>query len=727
MYACFRLVAPSAVVACAVLVRPTPVSADSRAAAALKPLIERFDAATGDRAALAKDLLAFRRTHPATSEAIQAAALLAKLPSVLDQMDASKIKPIERFDWQPKELVGVLGEHLGRHASPVTCVAFSPDGKHAASGGSHFVRLWDPATMRLRHLFDIGYITCITFSRDSKYLGAGFSSGAVYVWDMTPLAGPQQKFVISASTTSIPGIAFGPEDRIAVACGDGQLRVWNVGGTDLKEVATVNAHEKPLGSVAWSPDGKVLVTGSHDTTMKLWTLGEGGLKEMMQVPGHTGAVTVLTFNPAGTTLASGCPDGSVRLWTMAPGAKPKERLVIQYPNSGAVNALSFSNTGNTLAAAYADHTGHIWSVTGTKPVEKGKLEGHAGPMTGIAWAPDNRTMLTGSSDWTVRSWDVTGAKPSQRHEPWSHLSYIYATSFSPDCLTLATGSYDTVLRLWDMARSEPRTRSFLKGESIPLYTVNFSPDGKYVAAGGQGDKVTQWEAATGRQTRRYPSPSGAVYNVAFSPDSKQIMFSTLANVMVFDTDKTKELMRITGHESRLHQAAFSPDGRHALTGSGQLLYKDGKVVYDAQMRPVYVDCCFKLWELESGKELFCDKSPTLPVTAVAFSTDGKQAFSAMQEPRVRRWNVADEKLTEGEPIKGTTGYMYSMVVAPDNQTVLTRGLDGSLVLWDLASGTRLKQWAFHENIGGVSYAPDGRHIAVGLGTGVIYVLRIDMK
>jgi WD40 repeat protein len=131
--------------------------------------------------------------------------------------------------------------------------------------------------------------------------------------------------------------------------------------------------------------------------------------------------------------------------------------------------------------------------------------------------------------------------------------------------------------------------------------------------------------------------------------------------------------------------------------------------------------------LESGKELFCDKSPLLPVGAVAFSADGKQAFSAIQEPRVRRWSVAEEKLVEGEAIKATSGYLHSIVVAPDNKTALTRGLDGSLILWDLASGTQLKQWAFHENVGGVSYAPDGRHVAIGLATGVTYILRMDMK
>src|SRR5438105_2027344 len=120
LYKPFRLTVLTGLLALAVVADPSTAFADPKAEAALKPLLDRFDASSGDRAALARDLIAFRRAHAGTPEAVKAAELLAKLPSPLDQLDHTTIKKIERFDWQPKELVAVMGEHLGRHGAPVS-------------------------------------------------------------------------------------------------------------------------------------------------------------------------------------------------------------------------------------------------------------------------------------------------------------------------------------------------------------------------------------------------------------------------------------------------------------------------------------------------------------------------------------------------------------------------------------------------------------------------------
>src|SRR3954447_18564823 len=105
-----------------------PVS-DEKAEAALKRLSERAGMTSADSEKLRQDILAFRRSYPGTTSAAKAAALLTQLSSALDKLDPKTLPRLDRFDWQPKELVAVLGEHRGRHGAPVSCAAFSPDGK----------------------------------------------------------------------------------------------------------------------------------------------------------------------------------------------------------------------------------------------------------------------------------------------------------------------------------------------------------------------------------------------------------------------------------------------------------------------------------------------------------------------------------------------------------------------------------------------------------------------
>src|SRR5205823_11320740 len=94
---------------------------------ATDPAVERFQKSLADKSVdrekLRQDILQFVRGKAGTTPAVQASALLPSLPSPLDRLDAKHIPELDRFDWQPKELVAVLGEHRGRHGHPVTCVA----------------------------------------------------------------------------------------------------------------------------------------------------------------------------------------------------------------------------------------------------------------------------------------------------------------------------------------------------------------------------------------------------------------------------------------------------------------------------------------------------------------------------------------------------------------------------------------------------------------------------
>jgi WD40 repeat protein len=302
---------------------------------------------------------------------------------------------------------------------------------------------------------------------------------------------------------------------------------------------------------------------------------------------------------------------------------------------------------------------------------------------------------------------------------------VYSVSFTPDCQTLASGSYDRMLRLWDLTRDKPGTRNTIKPEPpFEIYTLAFAPDGKKLAVGGNHTTVRQYDTAKATGLRPLPGQPGAVGTVAYSPDGHQLLVSAGPSVILWDAISGKELHRYS-HEKPVNCLAFSADGRYALSGSGTyLLDKNGQYVLKNGAY-LYTDCVLRLWDAENGKELACDKSHTVPLYSVAIAPDCRRAFSGAAEAVFKPWELGEDGLKPGAAaLKGTSGYVLAAVFSPDGRTLVTRGLDGKVIQWDLESGKRLHEWGFHENLGCVAVAADGRHLAVSLATGVVYVLRL---
>jgi serine/threonine protein kinase len=238
-------------------------------------------------------------------------------------------------------------------------------------------------------------------------------------------------------------------------------------------------------SVAFSPDGQTLASSPYRSNdkIKLWDVSVGREKRTLR-GNFLGCVFAVAFSPDGQTIASGCDYGGIKLWNVSTG---QEKLTIDvHSHSGSVNSVAFSPDGQSLATGAQYGTTQLWNVNTGK--EKHTLKGHAGNVFTVAFSPDGQTIASGSQDKTIKLWDVRTGQEKRTLE--GHSNWIYSVAFSPDGQTIASGSYDNAIKLWDvLTGQELRT---LDGHSEAVRTLAFTPNGQFLVSGSEDKTIKIW-------------------------------------------------------------------------------------------------------------------------------------------------------------------------------------------------------------------------------------------
>jgi WD40 repeat protein len=488
------------------------------------------------------------------------------------------------------------------------------------------------------------------------------------------------------SPEPITSLAISPDGKkLASGSEDNTVQLWDV--ETGKQLTTLTGHSDYVLSVAFSPDGGKLASGSKDKTVRLWDVSTG--TQLTTLKGHSSDVSSVAFSPDGKKLASGSDENTVRLWDISTGTQ----LATLTGHSDGVFSVTFSPDGKKLASGSEDNTVRLWDVETGKQLTT--LKGHSSDVRSVAFSPDGKKLASGSSDHTVRLWDVSTG--TQLVTLTGHLYDILSVAFSPDGKKLASGSKDKTVRLWDVGTG--RKPKILTGHLSDVLSVAFSPDGEKLASGSKDKTVRLWDISTGTQLATLTGHSDGVFSVTFSPDGKILASGSRdTTVWLRDVETGKQLTILTGHSSAVRSVAFSPDGEKLASGSS--------------------DHTVRLWDLSTGKELGTLKGHSNSVESVAFSPDGKILASGSSDHTVRLWDLSTGK--ELGTLKGHSNSVESVAFSPDGKILASGSRDNTVRLWDVSTGKQKKTLQKHSSwIFSVAFSPDGKILASGSGDNTV--------
>ncbi len=263
-------------------------------------------------------------------------------------------------------------------------------------------------------------------------------------------------------------------------------------------------HTNSVLSVAFSPDSRIVASGSSDNTIKLWDVASGSA--LHPLIGHNGPVFGVAFTWKGRMLASASGDGTVKVWDVGAG----RALLTLSGHTDRVYAVAYSPDGRMLASASKDHTVKLWEVAAGREVRT--LAGHAGPATAVMFSPDGQILASGGEDGSVKLWDVAPGR--ELRSLVGHSGLVHAVSFSPDGLMLASAGADQTVRFWDVR--DGRALKTLTGHTGTVEGVAFSPDGRVIASGSEDTTIRLWDVSSGRELSRLSGNTGWVVALAYS-------------------------------------------------------------------------------------------------------------------------------------------------------------------------------------------------------------------
>lgn len=577
-------------------------------------------------------------------------------------------------------------------------------------------------TNRLRHG---ERVNSVRYSRDGTMLLSASNDRSVRVWDVATgreryaYRGPNDEDMSVEMPLRATEAVFLPdgEQVASISAGGKQIHLWELKtGRTLrtftpKQTEPLKDVKKPapflVKSIAVTPDGKHLVSGSDDRRVRLWNL-ETGKEDFISAP-HSNRIEAVAAQPRGKLIAAVDADGFLCVYD--PTGENKNALMrVQVTDGNTVSAYSvrFAPDGLKLLTGGGDRVPRVVpapNADNTVPpnvaASTTKLPAHESDVLAVAVSPDGRSFVTAGRDRKVRVVDELG--DIVRNFPTDAV--VLAVDVRPDGRQIAAACDDGKIHIWDFkVHDEHRTMSEAKE---PLWTTAVNTDGVIATAGA--DRIIRIYSPTGKLLNSLEGSTASVTSLAILPEDKLVSAGGDKLLRLWDVKGGRELDKWSGNESVVLALAATPDGKSVFSGSADKnvhCWVNGRIAWSWPARSV--------------------------VTALAVSKDGRTLLVGAADGGLSALTITDGKATLRGFANAHVSGVAAIVFNASNSLFATVGGDGQPKLWTLpATGNpAIVHWfkpamkpapSTPVALSGVAFSPDGKFVAAA---GADKVIRI---